>query len=674
MFKNILTTADKHLTACAAPSCIQPKQSTRKIKCCGQHCNNFIHLDCCGFARDSFKREVDTSALLLQFKCNTCTSNDNMTTLLAEVRDLLASNDNNIKQINTLLSRQSTDLNNTVAAMDEDGEKLCKIDSKVDTVVLRLQRLEEKINNLELPVRDNLSSQSQNQPSSSVDLTRASTKLENMILDLERKLTSTSSADDSQISKIDKGLSSLTSTLQKRFENLEATQGGLLAQHTVINSLAPSIQTISKSLSDINDCLQNLKLPVPIDSTRPTQSLNDELTLAKTLPSTGWRQINDGSKLVWKQQWPPTERRPDSSARRGTPRPRKRNNIRREELRNKTHDKNPTDIDRLDEIIEQVDSTHPNPHSNSQPILQTVPTIDLTTSSQSDSDNPRSSFKPPTRPSCPPPLPPSYHSAPGLKPPARNPIPRVNAAPQPISRPLCPSKPAPGAQTLNPTGRTNSPIPSLLDIEVSAPATSVHALDPISPVFNPNSKTTNPSLYPNFQRGETINPTPASKPADTKPHDSPANPPNMSLHTSAPSFIDPLCTPAARLTAMSAKTDGAYALASFNNSDIYLRTRQYLSFFHNQRPSVCIGSTTKLSLQMFLLSHGLPTNPPDLKALFLKFHNRGGNFNVPAKVIEADLEALGLSLSQERTRQLANSNAAFNNFYMRTRKYNDKDF
>ena len=62
----------------------------------------------------------------------------------------LADNDNNIKKIAKLLSRQSSDLNNTVVAMDEDGQKLCSIDTKLDTVATRLQRLEDKINNLAL--------------------------------------------------------------------------------------------------------------------------------------------------------------------------------------------------------------------------------------------------------------------------------------------------------------------------------------------------------------------------------------------------------------------------------------------------------------------------------------------------------------------------------------------
>ena len=203
------------------------------------NCNDKIHIECCGFPRGSIKRDIDMSNFRLIYKCNKCSMDNNINNnneALLKMLSLVEKNDENLNKVLCLINKQSLDLNNTVSAVDDDAEKIRILDEKIDIINAKLQRIDSKVEawtNTWTDIRDNQSSQSQHQSSS--------TKLENMIFDLERKLISTSSVEDNRISKIDKGLSSLTSTLLKIFENLEATRGGLLAQHTVINSLVPSI-------------------------------------------------------------------------------------------------------------------------------------------------------------------------------------------------------------------------------------------------------------------------------------------------------------------------------------------------------------------------------------------------------------------------------------------------
>ena len=104
---------------------------------------------------------------------------------------------------------------------------------------------------------------------------------------------------------------------------------------------------------------------------------------------------------------------------------------------------------------------------------------------------------------------------------------------------------------------------------------------------------------------------------------------------------------------MPAESDGTYLLSRFRESEIYSKTRLYLSYFYNKSPNICINGLSRISLTMFLSSQGLPTDPNELRQIFFKFHTKYENLR-PTD-IEEDLKGLGLYMSSERTRHLANA-------------------
>ena len=120
----------------------------------------------------------------------------------------------------------------------------------------------------------------------------------------------------------------------RAIEPLDLNVNQLIINTSNLNATIPLIQTMSRSLSDMDDCLQNLKLSVPTDVMKTTQSLSDELTLPNTFPAMStptvttpppslpqnqflsdprWRFIIDNSKLIWKENWPITTLRMNQS-------------------------------------------------------------------------------------------------------------------------------------------------------------------------------------------------------------------------------------------------------------------------------------------------------------------------------------------------------------------------
>ena len=136
-------------------------------------------------------------------------------------------------------------------------------------------------------------------------------------------------------------------------------------------------------------------------------------------------------------------------------------------------------------------------------------------------------------------------------------------------------------------------------------------------------------------------------------------------HTS-PSFLDPLRPPIVKLTEISANGDCRYLLSRFRENEIYTKTRYLLSYFHNKPPSTCLNGMTKLSLTMFLKSNGLPTDPAQLRELYLTFHSKYEGLS--HKEVEEDLKSLGIYLSSQRTQHLVSAQNSHNSYYMKHTK------
>ena len=169
---------------------------------------------------------------------------------------------------------------------------------------------------------------------------------------------------------------------------------------------------------------------------------------------------------------------------------------------------------------------------------------------------------------------------------------------------------------------------------------------------------------PNSNPSKHIQPNTISPLVDLNAPSSAAGISPQSGHT----FIDPMRPPIVKLTEISANGDGRYRLARFRENEIYTKTRFYLSYFHDKSTTTCLGNMTKLSLTMFLRSNGLPSDPIELRKLFLTFHSKYEG--IEPKDVEADLHSLKNYLNSRRTHHLATTQNSFNSYYLPHSKSN----
>lgn len=171
------------------------------------------------------------------------------------------------------------------------------------------------------------------------------------------------------------------------------------------------------------------------------------------------------------------------------------------------------------------------------------------------------------------------------------------------------------------------------------------------------------SKFINFQTGETINPyraenqtqrninteAPRNENTDTSTHMELNSTPGRSFDTMRPSIVsltqqsadsmhpplteqpspariehppllDPMRPPIVRLTEQSSTGDQRFLKARLRDPKIMDIVRTYLSFLHDQPPSVCIRGITKISATLMLAAEGLPTDIHFLREIFLDVH------------------------------------------------------
>lgn len=87
--------------------------------------------------------------------------------------------------------------------------------------------------------------------------------------------------------------------------------------------------------------------------------------------------------------------------------------------------------------------------------------------------------------------------------------------------------------------------------------------------------------------------------------------------------------------------------------------RTYLSYLHDQPPSVCIRGITKTSAAVMLAAEGLPSDIFHLREVFLSIHEKLG---IPRNNAMADLQSHRAFLSSERIQRLQNVRNATHNF------------
>lgn len=190
----------------------------------------------------------------------------------------------------------------------------------------------------------------------------------------------------------------------------------------------------------------------------------------------------------------------------------------------------------------------------------------------------------------------------------------------------------------------------------------------------------------NFKKGETINPyraenqtqqhTEAStiENTDTSTYRESNSIPSRSFYTMRPPpsvsmtqqsadhppLLDPMRPPIVRLTEQSASGDQRFLKARLRDPKIMDLVRTYLSFLHDQPPSVCIRGITKISATLILAAEGLPTDIKFLREIFLDVHAELG---IPRNDALADLQSHRAFLSSERTERLQRSREAALKFY-----------
>ena len=133
-----------------------------------------------------------------------------------------------------------------------------------------------------------------------------------------------------------------------------------------------------------------------------------------------------------------------------------------------------------------------------------------------------------------------------------------------------------------------------------------------------------------------------------------------STNPKQPSWLDPVVNIDFNLVEASlASTERRFALAKFNDQNIFKLVRIYLSFLHDQDSNVCVDGHTKLSLEVFIRCSGLTTNYKELKGLFCEFVSR---FNITEDDVDKDLMTMRKYISSDRFNRLHRNESSLKNF------------
>lgn len=156
-----------------------------------------------------------------------------------------------------------------------------------------------------------------------------------------------------------------------------------------------------------------------------------------------------------------------------------------------------------------------------------------------------------------------------------------------------------------------------------------------------------PDNYPNFIRSHVLNP--ASSSSSSKPHQTPA-------------FLDPLLPPTVKLTKKLTETnvESRFILSRLRERRIYDNVRIYLAYLHDKSDSICIDGMTKTSVLVSINQEGLPTNPSELRKIFINFHE---SLNISPTKVENDLTTFASHLSSKRLWHIQKARSNFKNYY-----------
>lgn len=135
---------------------------------------------------------------------------------------------------------------------------------------------------------------------------------------------------------------------------------------------------------------------------------------------------------------------------------------------------------------------------------------------------------------------------------------------------------------------------------------------------------------------------------------------NIDNGNAEPSWLDPVVNNNFNLVQTSLKSsERRYALSKFNDMNIFKLVRTYLAFLHNQSPNVCIDGHTKLSIEIFIRSSGLPTCVDELRGLFTEFVSR---FGITEEQVMNDLLTMRKYISSDRIHRLQRNDASMKSF------------
>lgn len=154
--------------------------------------------------------------------------------------------------------------------------------------------------------------------------------------------------------------------------------------------------------------------------------------------------------------------------------------------------------------------------------------------------------------------------------------------------------------------------------------------------------------YPNFIRSHILNPS--------------SNAPQHPQLTASPSFLDPLLPPTVKLTKQFSDSgdDGRYVLSRLRDRRIYENVRLYLAYLHDKPDSICIDGITKTNVMVSIQQEGLPTDPDELKDIFVRFHD---SFNISPINVANDLSSFASHVSSKRLSHLQRTRTNFKNYF-----------
>ena len=392
-------------SVCSVPSCTN--KSNNVLKCINAECSAKIHIECAGFPRNTFtnKRDIDINKLKLKFTCEKCDknglNNNKIDDALSLVLNIVKNNHDCLNNVHFLINKQSSDLNNTISMVDEDGEKVRHLNSKIDNMNARLQRLDSNLEKLTTALEQQ--QQPSQCPSPSTELMKYLKLLECQILSVN---TTMMNAENKIIKNLESMKNNLSTLMFNSITPMDENINQIMVQTSTITSTLPLLEGMKQSIIDIDDCLQQslslaktnavntISTHLPLEhshassltpSTNNKNDSNNAIQLEKQnmqftadkitktkqgkptptatkhdppqQSTSNWKFLNDGSKRVWKAKWPST----DTSTKKNSKSKKNNKEFSNKNNKSKSNFKNPIDIDRLDEIIIEVEQSIQKP-------------------------------------------------------------------------------------------------------------------------------------------------------------------------------------------------------------------------------------------------------------------------------------------------------------------------